>query len=131
MPRFALLRHECPAGSLVASHWDLLLEAEGALLTWRLAELPDAAALTAPWTLAAERLPDHRLLYLDYQGPISNDRGFVEQVDAGPLKWLERAANSLRFCLQGRRWNGEFTLRQPAGESAGECWRLSFAPSCG
>ena len=34
------------------------------------------------------RLKDHRRIYLEYEGPISGDRGFVTRVAAGEiLKW--------------------------------------------
>src|ERR1019366_9850463 len=74
MPRFVVLEHDHPV-----LHWDLMLEADGGLLTWRLGQppLPSSAAIKAT------RLPDHRMMYLDYEGPISGDRGTVKRWDAG------------------------------------------------
>src|SRR5207248_11451375 len=60
MPRFAILEHDHPH-----RHWDLLLEAGPVLRSWRLSAPPGAAD-----DLAAEPTPDHRPLYLDYEGPV-------------------------------------------------------------
>jgi hypothetical protein len=68
-----ILEHDHPF-----RHWDLLLEAGDVALTWRLLRppLPDEP-------IAAERLPDHRLQYLDYEGPVSGDRGAVKRIAWG------------------------------------------------
>jgi hypothetical protein len=60
-------------------HYDLMFEEnEGSeLLTWRSAVWPIEAQ--TPLT----RLSGHRRHYLDYEGPISGDRGIVTQVQAG------------------------------------------------
>ncbi len=72
-PRFVIVKHDRPF-----LHWDLLLEEATSARTWRLLRKP---CLNEP--IAAERLPDHRLMYLDYEGPVSNDRGMVQRVLAG------------------------------------------------
>jgi len=71
--RFTILEHDHPH-----LHWDLLLDAGDALRTWRLLSPP--ACLQ--W-IAAEQLPDHRRLYLDYEGPVSGNRGYVVQTHTG------------------------------------------------
>ena len=73
MPRFVLLEHDHPF-----LHWDLMLECGDALQTWRLDRIPAVAA-----TISAEPLPDHRLMYLDYEGSVSGNRGTVKQIDKG------------------------------------------------
>lgn len=73
MPRIAILRHDAPF-----LHWDLLLETGDVARAWRLLRNP---AIEEP--IAAEELPDHRLLYLDYEGPVSNDRGTVAAIFRG------------------------------------------------
>jgi hypothetical protein len=73
MPRYAILTHDHPF-----PHWDFLLEWGDACRTWRLLAEP------APGhPIPAEPLPDHRLHYLDYEGPVSGNRGVVAQWDAG------------------------------------------------
>lgn len=71
--RFVVLQHDYPF-----LHWDLLLEAGDVLKSWRLLR-PVSTGLWIP----AESLPDHRSKYLDYEGPVSGDRGSVKRVMAG------------------------------------------------
>lgn len=78
-----MLHHRLPASSTRADHFDLLLEWHGKLLTWELLLQP----LQADHRTFAARLPDHRLFYLDYSGPLSDDRGQVQAVAAGQLRW--------------------------------------------
>ena len=81
--RFVILRHDRPF-----LHWDFLLEEEASARTWRLLRKP-----CADEPIAAEPLFAHRLVYLDYEGPVSGDRGrvarvfngFYEQISSGPL----------------------------------------------
>ncbi|MBY0228562.1 MAG: hypothetical protein K2W96_04700 [Gemmataceae bacterium] len=79
MPRYALLSHDWPT-----PHLDLLLEDGAACRTWRLPALPEPGA-----SVAAERLADHRLFYLDHEGPVSGGRGRVRRVAAGMFDWVE------------------------------------------
>ena len=74
MPRFVILRHDSPQGV----HFDLMLEAGEVLKTWSLPQPPEPGV-----EMACNSLPDHRLLYLDYEGPISGDRGSVSRWDRG------------------------------------------------
>ena len=117
MPRFVLLYHDCPPSFGKPSHWDLMLERDGVLMTWTLTELP------APWRqpsekdrpdvleVSATRLPDHRLAYLDYEGPLSGDRGHVTRIDRGAYALLEESPNDLQVDLAGARAIG--TVRLP------------------
>jgi hypothetical protein len=101
MPRFVVLTHDHPF-----LHWDLMLEQGGALRTWRLKKPPDAQG-----RIAAEALPDHRLAYLDYEGPVSGGRGTVERWDAGTYEVLESTANRLVVRFAGKRLVGVAPLR--------------------
>ena len=89
--RFAVLDHDRPT-----PHRDLLLESAGVLRTWR---LPAQFDLREP--IPAEAISDHRLIYLDYEGPISDDRGSVRRWDAGELEWLEMGEDGVRVRLSG------------------------------
>jgi hypothetical protein len=118
MPRFVLLYHECPPSFGKPSHWDLMLEQNGFLMTWSLADLPanwrtpPGHSLTEP---DAIRLPNHRLEYLDFEGPVSGDRGHVSRVDRGEYVVVEETAEWLDVRLVGATAIGEV--------------RLSIAPS--
>lgn len=91
-PRFVILRHELPPGAERGSHWDLMLENRGILLTWELPELPPGPLPASFERLGIRRLPDHRIAYLDYEGPVSNDRGTVKRVDFGEYQLTEKAS---------------------------------------
>ena len=102
MPRFAILEHHWNG-----VHWDFLLEAGDTLRTWAINE-----PIVRNRLLSAHSLPDHRLFYLDYEGPVSNDRGHVARVDSGiydPLIWTER---HVRGRLEGSQFVGVFELRE-------------------
>ena len=71
--RFVILKHDSPF-----VHWDFMLQRGDVLATWRLLAVPELKA----W-LPAERLADHRTDYLDYEGPVSGNRGTVKRVMAG------------------------------------------------
>ena len=71
--RFVILEHDHPF-----LHWDLLLEDGDVLKSWRLLQAPETGV-----SVPAEHLPDHRLMYLDYEGPVSGNRGTVTRVAGG------------------------------------------------
>ncbi len=109
MPRFVILEHDHPA-----LHWDFMLEAGPALRTWRLAA-PPAPGIT----VAAEPLPDHRPAYLDYEGPVSGNRGTVMRWDGGTFAWEEDGDGRVAVRLEGRKVRGRAVLaRGAAGEWA-------------
>jgi len=90
MPRrFVILEHDHPF-----LHWDLLLEEECSARTWRLLRKP---CLGEP--IAAEPLPDHRLMYLDYEGVVSGHRGSVKRFLAGTYQPMSDQTGVLAFSL--------------------------------
>jgi hypothetical protein len=96
-----VLEHDSPRGL----HWDFMLEQGNALRTWALAARPDS-----PGAIAAEALADHRLAYLDNEGPVSGDRGTVTRWDRGDYE-IERCSEvELVVILQGKRLAGRATL---------------------
>jgi len=118
MPRFVLLRHECPPDYEKPSHWDFMLETDGVLRTWSLPQLPTAWAeafehipksrhathrrRAAPiTTVSALPLLDHRLAYLDYEGPLTENRGSVSRCDVGTYQLLEEHPGALSLRLSG------------------------------
>lgn len=104
---FALLEHTTAAGR----HWDLLVEVAGCerLPTWRLAACPlDAEAAGRP--IAAERIADHRPLYLDFEGELSGGRGRVRRLDRGPAAVERLDGNELIVSLEGAILRGRFAV---------------------
>ena len=106
MLRFAILTHDYPT-----QHWDFLLENGEKCRTWRLPNAPDAMLCE----MTAEEIADHRLLYLDYEGPISGQRGSVTRWDAGTFEWLTNEADQCLVHLEGQRWHGRVQLVREQG----------------
>ena len=120
MPKFVILRHEFSASNERSDHWDLMLEDDNALLTWSLESLPNAQS-----AVVGTILPEHRKVYLSYEGPISEDRGTVSRWDSGEFSWISRQS-VLAVRLRGKRLCGELRILP---ESDGEHYRISFSPS--
>jgi hypothetical protein len=116
VPRFVVLEHDWPM-----PHWDFLLEAGDVLRAWRLLAGP-AAGIDIP----AEPNFPHRLLYLDYEGPLSGDRGSVRQWDAGTFAWVEDAAERVVVELRGGQLVGRAEL---CGTDGRWTFRLAVTPS--
>jgi len=116
--RFVVLHHRTSGGQ----HWDLMLEDEDRLLTWQLSTAPTQHAEPP---IAARRIADHRLAYLDYEGPISGGRGSVRRIDSGKLTIVERSADVFLLRLEGRRLAGCYELRRCS--AAGDEWTFSGA----
>jgi hypothetical protein len=110
MPRFVLLEHRWDG-----VHWDLMLEDGEILRTWAI----DAPVVIGK-DLPARALPDHRLIYLQYEGPVSRGRGIVRRVDEGTYGRLVWRESLVRIRLEGRQLVGEAELRQAGEKSAGE-----------
>jgi hypothetical protein len=106
MPRFVILEHDHPE-----LHWDFMLEADGMLRTWRLASPPAPGR-----ACAAHRLPDHRLAYLEYEGPISGSRGNVRRLERGIFDWLQDSPNGIAVRLTGERLRGVVRLTRLSGD---------------
>jgi len=106
MPRFVILEHDHPF-----LHWDFMLEAGDALRTWRLLARPKAGVV-----IPAEALGEHRKAYLDYEGPLSGNRGAVQRWDSGTFEWETRGADLVAVRLAGQLLHGRAALqRTPAG----------------
>ena len=119
MPRFVILRHELPPGHDRGTHFDLMLEVGVVLRTWSLPHLP-----TMGNVVQAEALPDHRLAYLDYEGPVSGNRGSVQRVDEGEYEIIEDSAALLRIQISGKGLCGTLLLRRADKESM--TWLVEF-----
>jgi hypothetical protein len=118
MPRFALLVHDSPRGL----HYDFFLEAGDALKTWALPQLPSPGE-----PIECESLPDHRPIYLDYEGPISGGRGSVVRWDRGHFEIEAWSDVEIRVDLAGEKLAGRIELRRTP-EQAGR-WRFVWSGS--
>jgi hypothetical protein len=112
MPRFVILEHDHPQ-----LHWDLMLESGHALRTWRLEAPPQPGQ-----AITATAVFDHRLLYLDYEGPISGDRGRVVRWERGTFTGQLLNLQTIVVHLEGERLRGSLRLEQIEGD----IWRGEF-----
>jgi len=108
MPRFVLLEHRWNG-----AHWDFMLEHGEALRTWAI-----DAPVVAGRDLPARALPDHRRIYLEYEGNLSDGRGSVRRIDQGSYRVLVWSDALVRIRLEGVQLVGVAELRQ-AGEKSG------------
>lgn len=106
--RFVIQEHTTSQGV----HWDLMLEQDDGLTTFR---LPTGANDRS--AVRAERIVDHPLRFLWYEGPVQNGTGRVRIVDRGtwsagggdpPL--AGSASDGLAFHLGGAILHGDFAL---------------------
>jgi hypothetical protein len=118
MPRFVILHHVTPPAADRAAHWDLMLEVGPSLRTWALPLPPQPGQ-----SQVVDALPDHRPAYLDYEGPISGDRGQVTRWDAGSFELVGQSESQLEIVLHGQRLSCRGNLVRLA--EAPERWRLS------
>src|SRR3954469_3481557 len=90
--RYVVLRHE----SVDDPHFDLMFETKPGsdLVTWRATEWPitDTTEFTP--------LRPHRRAYLQYEGPISGDRGTVHRLHFANHSIEEESADSLIVKLE-------------------------------
>jgi hypothetical protein len=95
-----------------------MLEHEGILWTWALPALPrawlhrlqegttkqsttDENTEVANDPIVVERLPDHRMAYLDYEGPLSGGRGSVSRCLAGEYRSDKCTTDEIVVHLEG------------------------------
>ena|SRR5438105_5059151 len=114
MPRFTIVAHDHPF-----DHWDLFVEAGPVLRTWRL--IP---RLDPDTSIVVEPTPEHRLQYLDYEGPISGGRGSVRRIDTGTFDWQRDEPDCVEVLLSGSRFVGCLSLLR-----SNDTWIGKFEPA--
>ncbi|WP_390698304.1 DNA polymerase ligase N-terminal domain-containing protein [Gemmata massiliana] len=112
--RFVVLIHDWPE-----PHWDFLVEADDVLRAWRLLAEPVPEV-----DIPAEPNFPHRLLYLDYEGPISSGRGHVLRWDTGTCVWATDGPDLVELEIRGTKLTGSVVVRR-----VGEGWRFRVTAS--
>ena len=113
MPRFVILRHD-PGGSYTRDfqrdacqpHWDWMFETDQTLRTWSTPPLSD---LGQSFCVEAKSLADHRLAYLEYEGEVSGNRGWVKRIFSGQYEQVKSSDDRLECKLRACRHGGEAT----------------------
>jgi hypothetical protein len=112
---FVLFEHTTQKGV----HWDFIIEVprRESLPTWRLLKNP----LTHAGEIPAEPIADHRRLFLDYEGPLRDDRGSVRRLDRGDAEVQQFDPGRLLATLHGEWLRGEIEIDDKP--DAGGCFR--------
>ncbi len=100
-----------------------MLDIGGALRTWRLPAIPYTGEMIA------EQLADHRLAYLDYEGPVSGARGAVKRWDRGTYRVEASADDSLDISIMGERIQGRVRMTRGVAASWQLMWILDSRDS--
>jgi len=93
------------------------------LIAFRIAA-PLDPPITAPTPIV--RTPDHRAMYLDYEGPISGNRGTVRRVDAGSWDPTAITPNLIDGVRDGMGGRWRLTAERAGGPDG---WRLTLIPA--
>ena len=135
MPRMVILKHVFPEPDAdipgakdriaqdgirkSANHWDLMLEhpSESTLMTWALESPPEAGL-----QISATQIANHRLKYLEYEGPISNDRGSVARIFESSFEWGEFTKQRIVIRLDSERFSKIEILLQSESN-----WSVQFS----
>ena len=104
--RYVILSHNHPT-----QHFDFMLEKEGVLETWRLNLLPGNTPFLA------EKIHDHRLEYLEYEGPVSNDRGVVKRMDRGKYEIIADTESFMIIQLLEGKYQGQINFDRMGAET--------------
>ncbi len=109
MPRFVVLEHRWEG-----IHWDLMFEVGDRLRTWAV-----DAPIRPEVDLPARELADHRRAYLDYEGPVSGQRGAVRRLDGGAYRVRAWTEDLIRVDLEGGQLVGTLELRRVGARETG------------
>jgi len=101
--QFVIQEHKTATGV----HWDMMLENEGKLWTWRI-EIHPSKIADEPVT--AERIFDHSLRFLTYEGPVQNNTASVAIVDKGSLCFRQTNDQKITFEFYGKILTGPYLL---------------------
>lgn len=125
--RYVVLFHRWPAATADGftaargDHYDWMFESPEGLLTWATERRLSA---DEAGVLEAIELPLHRTAYLDYEGPVSRNRGEVRRVESGRFCLITRTVDRFEVDLRGGR---EGRLRITRGHLVDDLsWRLEF-----
>ncbi|HML74666.1 MAG TPA: DNA polymerase ligase N-terminal domain-containing protein [Anaerohalosphaeraceae bacterium] len=100
---FVIQQHSTPEGI----HWDLMLQRGDVLWTWRMTISPEHINTAC---LPIERIVDHPLRFLSYEGPVQNKTGQVKIADKGSYRLISEKTDSLCIDVQGKILQRIFTL---------------------
>lgn len=102
--RFVVQRHQKEPEP---THWDLMLERDGILETYRLALPPEKWGKEA---IEAVKIFDHPLKFLSYEGGVNKGKGRVEIADCGTYRLIKKDETQQQISFTGKLLKGEYQL---------------------
>ena len=111
--RFVVQEHTTVEGV----HWDLMLEQDDVLVTFRLEAEPAQVLLHE---VRAVKIFDHPPRFLTYEGPVQKGTGKVRIVDSGLYSSRDRRDDLWTLTMNGAVLKGEFALARIEGDT----WRF-------
>ncbi len=118
MPEFVIQKHTHTNNP---AHWDVMLRQGDTLLTWRIT-VPPEKMHGIP--IEAEKISDHPLKFLTYQGTVNNGKGNVEIADAGTYELIKRTPDKIKISIACRIINGVMELMLIENS----LWQLKYQP---
>jgi hypothetical protein len=103
--RYVILKHTTPKDT----HFDFMLETGDHLSTWRINIGPEELKTTPA---KAEKIFDHKLKFLTYQGPVNNGPGNVTTADKGTYSIITQTSEKLQIQIDANILSGTYTLQQ-------------------
>jgi hypothetical protein len=117
MPRYTISHH---TSGPEADHFDLFLQLDDTLKSWRLErtmfDIPQPAV----------RTEDHRTAYLDLEGPVSKNRGQVKIWDTGDYAADVWTDQRIVVAVRGRKLKARLRLDRPKPETP-DAWVVADA----
>lgn len=100
-------------------HWDLMLQEGEHLATWK---VPASPTQWGGMPLPCQKIFDHRLKYLTYEGPLSDNRGEVCIVVAGTYQPVQISDDQWQVRLESDSMSGLLGLYKIRDNQ----WQLTF-----
>jgi len=98
----------------VDNHYDLMVERGNTLITWQIPE-NIFNQFKSGSEIEAEKIQDHRKKYLEYQGPVSCDRGRVQIFDSGEYSDIIWNNEEIKINILGNRIQGLLSIIKNQG----------------
>jgi DNA polymerase Ligase (LigD) len=90
-------------------HWDLMLENDGFLETYRL-DVPPEEISSRPAN--AQKIFDHPTKFLTYEGSVNEGKGSVKIAETGTYRIVKETDETIEINIDGKLLNGKFELRR-------------------
>lgn len=102
-------------------HWDFMIEQGDCLQTWRITVPPDKLTDDA---VHAQKISDHPLRFLTYEGPVNEGKATVQIADSGTYRIVENNEGNITLDMDGKILKGKFSLKHTNNKN----WQILPVP---